>query len=83
MSLVGPRPLTRSELARHYGPHAAELLSVKPGITGLWQVYGRSAIRFPQRSAMDLEMVRSLKLRMYLRILVRTLPAIVSGRGAW
>jgi len=83
MALVGPRPLTRSELARHYGPNAAELLSVKPGITGLWQVYGRSAIRFPQRSAIDLQMVRSLNLRMYLRILLRTLPAIVFGRGAW
>ena len=83
MSLVGPRPLTRSEIERHYGSHSAELLSVKPGITGLWQVYGRSAIRFPQRSAMDLEMVRSLNPRMYLRILLRTLPAIVDGTGAW
>ena len=83
MSLVGPRPLTRSEIERHYGIHAGELLSVKPGITGLWQVYGRSAIRFPQRSAMDLEMVRSLNPRMYLKILLRTLPAIVDGTGAW
>jgi len=49
----------------------------------LWQVYGRSAIRFPQRSAMDLEMVRSLDARMYLRILWRTIPAIVRGNGAW
>lgn len=83
MSLVGPRPLTRSEVERHYGVRASELLSVKPGITGLWQVYGRSAIRFPQRSAMDLEMVRSLDTRMYLRILWRTIPAIVRGTGAW
>jgi exopolysaccharide production protein ExoY len=83
MSLVGPRPLTRSEVERHYGVRAAELLSVKPGITGLWQVYGRSAIRFPQRSAMDLEMIRSLNARMYLRILLRTIPAIIRGNGAW
>jgi exopolysaccharide production protein ExoY len=83
MSLVGPRPLTRSEVARYYGIRAAELLSVKPGITGLWQVYGRSAIRFPQRSAMDLEMVRSLNARMYFKILLRTLPAIIAGNGAW
>ena len=82
MSLVGPRPLTRSELDRHYGSRAAELLSVKPGITGLWQVYGRSAIRFPQRSAMDLQMVRSLDLGMYLKIIWRTLPAIINGSGA-
>jgi len=83
MSLVGPRPLTRSEVTRHYGVRAAELLSVKPGITRLWQVYGRSAIRFPQRSAMDLEMVRSLNARMYFKILLRTFPAIIAGNGAW
>jgi exopolysaccharide production protein ExoY len=83
MAIVGPRPLTRSELDRHYGVRAAELLSAKPGITGLWQVYGRSAVRFPQRSAMDLEMVHSLNPRMYLKILARTLPAIITGEGAW
>ena len=83
MSLVGPRPLTQSEVSRYYGAHAAELLSVKPGLTGLWQVYGRSAIRFPQRSAMDLEMVRSLDARLYLKILLRTIPVIIAGSGAW
>ncbi len=83
MSLVGPRPLTRAELARHYGVHAQELLSVRPGLTGLWQVYGRSAIRFPQRSAMDLEMVRSLDLKMYLTIVARTFFALFNGKGAW
>ena len=83
MSLVGPRPLTRIELVRHYGVHKAELLSVRPGLTGLWQVYGRSAIRFPQRSAMDLEMVRSLDLKMYLTIVVRTFSALFNGKGAW
>lgn len=83
MSLVGPRPLTRAELDRHYGIHRAELLSVKPGLTGLWQVRGRSAIRFPERSAMDLEMVRTLTPKMYLTILLRTFAALVHGRGAW
>jgi len=83
MSLVGPRPLTRAELVRHYGVHTTELLSVKPGLTGLWQVYGRSAIRFPQRSAMDLEMVRTLNPRMYLTIVARTFSALINGKGAW
>ncbi len=83
MSLVGPRPLTRSEVIRHYGEHADELLSVKPGLTGLWQVCGRSSIEFPQRSAMDLELVRSLRPRVYLMILARTLPALMTGKGAW
>ena len=83
MALVGPRPLTRTEIHRHYGAQAAELLSVKPGLTGLWQVGGRSSIQFPQRRAMDLELVRSLRPRTYLIILVRTLPALITGRGAW
>jgi len=83
MSLVGPRPLTRAEVVRHYGAHTAELLSVRPGLTGLWQVYGRSAIRFPRRSAMDLEMVRSLDLKMYLTIVARTFFALFNGKGAW
>jgi exopolysaccharide production protein ExoY len=83
MSLVGPRPLTRSEIERYYAEDAAELLSVKPGLTGLWQIYGRSAIRFPRRAAMDLEMVRSLDWKLYWKILARTIPAIVLGSGAW
>jgi exopolysaccharide production protein ExoY len=75
--------LTRAEIDRHYRDRAAELLSVKPGLTGLWQVEGRSAIEFPQRVAMDLELVRSLKPRIYLNILARTLPALITGKGAW
>ena len=83
MALVGPRPLTRAEINRHYGEKASELLSVKPGLTGLWQIAGRSAIPFPQRAAMDLELVRSLRPGVYLSILARTLPALITGRGAW
>ncbi len=83
MSLVGPRPLTRSEIERYYGTQAAELLSVKPGITGLWQVCGRSKIKFPRRSALDLELVRSLNPRMYMTILFRTISALITGEGAW
>jgi lipopolysaccharide/colanic/teichoic acid biosynthesis glycosyltransferase len=83
MSLVGPRPLTRAEIERHYAEDATELLSVKPGLTGLWQIYGRSAIRFPRRAAMDLELVRNLSVKTRLKILARTIPAIVFGNGAW
>jgi lipopolysaccharide/colanic/teichoic acid biosynthesis glycosyltransferase len=83
MALVGPRPLTRSELVRHYGAQARELLSVKPGLTGLWQVSGRSHIAFPQRARLDLELVRSLTPSMYFRILLKTFSALVYGKGAW
>jgi len=83
MSLVGPRPLTRMEIDRYYAENARELLSVKPGLTGLWQICGRSAVRFPRRAAMDLELVRSLSIKMYWKILARTIPAIIRGNGAW
>jgi exopolysaccharide production protein ExoY len=83
MSLVGPRPLTRSEVARYYGARADELLSVKPGLTGIWQTRGRSAVKFPERAAMDLELVNSLTARTYFSILLRTLPAVFHGKGAW
>src|SRR5439155_2656241 len=53
MSLVGPRPLTREEMRAHYAADAPEVLSVKPGITGLWQVMGRSRLSYPQRRRLD------------------------------
>jgi exopolysaccharide production protein ExoY len=83
MSLVGPRPLTQAEINRYYAASSVELLSVKPGLTGLWQIRGRSAVRFPRRAAMDLELVRSLTRKMYWKILARTIPAIIKGNGAW
>ena len=83
MSLVGPRPLTRTEIRRYYADTARELLSVKPGLTGFWQIRGRSAVRFPRRAAMDIELVRSLTHKMYWKILLRTIPAIIRGNGAW
>lgn len=83
MSLVGPRPLTRIELVRYYGSYASELVSVKPGLTGLWQVSGRSTIRYPERAALDLKLVRELTPRMYLTILLRTFSALIVGQGAW
>jgi lipopolysaccharide/colanic/teichoic acid biosynthesis glycosyltransferase len=83
MSLVGPRPLTRAELVRHYGAGAHEILSVRPGLTGLWQVGGRSNVPFALRVEMDRALVRQLSLGTYLKTLARTIPAILSGDGAW
>ena len=83
MALVGPRPLTKTEVALYYGDRANELLSVKPGITGIWQTRGRSAVAFPERAAMDLELVNNLTMRNYFSILLRTLPAVFRGKGAW
>lgn len=83
MALVGPRPLTRGEVVRYYGASSRELLSVKPGLTGLWQVSGRSNIRFPHRAMMDLVLVRTLTPRIYVTILLQTVSALIYGNGAW
>jgi exopolysaccharide production protein ExoY len=53
MAFVGPRPLTRTELVKHYGAIAAEVLSVKPGVTGLWQIRGRNMVKFGTGQRLD------------------------------
>jgi exopolysaccharide production protein ExoY len=83
MSLVGPRPLTEGELRRHYGMDAAEVLLVKPGITGLWQVMGRSRLSFDQRRELDLCLVRNRSPKLYFTILMRTIPAVLRGKDGW
>ncbi len=83
MSLVGPRPLTRSELRSQYGPQAEEVLAVKPGITGLWQVTGRSRLTYQQRRRLDVFYVRKRSLGLYVAILARTAPKVLSGKDSW
>ena len=83
MSFVGPRPLTRGELANHYGLSAAEVLQVKPGLTGLWQIRGRNRLTYKQRRRLDVFFVRHLSLPLYLRVLLRTPGRVMSGADAW
>jgi exopolysaccharide production protein ExoY len=83
MSLVGPRPMTRDELAEHYGELAGEVIRVRPGLTGLWQTRGRSALTYRQRRRLDLFLVRNLSLRLYLAILLATVPKVLTGKNAW
>jgi lipopolysaccharide/colanic/teichoic acid biosynthesis glycosyltransferase len=82
MSLVGPRPITRKELDRHYGSRADEILRLRPGLTGLWQVNGRSALTYEQRCRMDLALVRGFSLKLYIAILLRTIPKLINGAGS-
>jgi len=83
MAFVGPRPLTAGELRDYYGADAEEILSIKPGLSGLWQIMGRNRLTYRQRKRLDLFLVRHLTLRMYAVILLRTIPCVLSGRGAW
>lgn len=83
MALIGPRPLTRSEILEHYAEASDELLSVKPGIAGLWQTSGRNRLTYAERRKLDLTFVRERSAGMYLRILARVVPEIWSGTNTW
>lgn len=82
MSIVGPRPVTESELDCYYGAAAAHYVTVRPGITGLWQVSGRSETSYDQRVALDVAYVSQPSLLADLRILLKTPVAVLSRRGA-
>ncbi|MBP0463970.1 sugar transferase [Roseomonas sp. PWR1] len=82
MAIVGPRPVTQSELDGYYGAAAAHYLSVRPGITGLWQVSGRSETSYDQRVALDVAYVSQPSLLADIRILLKTPVAVLSRRGA-
>jgi len=81
MSIVGPRPLPLEETRALTGRHRRRL-SIRPGLTCLWQVSGRSDLTFAEWMALDLEYVERWTLWLDLAILLRTIPAIVSRRGA-
>jgi lipopolysaccharide/colanic/teichoic acid biosynthesis glycosyltransferase len=81
MSLVGPRPVVPDEV-ENYGEDRTTYLSVRPGLTGAWQVNGRSTIDYPQRVALDIEYVRSWSLWRDVKILAKTPFAVLGARGA-
>ena len=83
MSLVGPRPMTPEELSKYYRDCADEVLAVRPGMTGLWQVMGRNRLDYTRRKRLDLLLARRFSGRLYLRILLRSIPVVLSGKGAW
>jgi exopolysaccharide biosynthesis polyprenyl glycosylphosphotransferase len=83
MGLVGPRMISPEE-AEKYGRHKLNLLTVKPGITGLWQVSGRSDLSYDERVRLDMFYVRNYSVWLDLQILfVQTLPTVLKGHGAY
>jgi lipopolysaccharide/colanic/teichoic acid biosynthesis glycosyltransferase len=83
MALIGPRPLTTQEIVTFYGSDADRLLLVRPGLSGLWQVNGRSRLTLQERRRLDLFMLENWSLKLYLQILQATVPCVLSGRNAW
>lgn len=82
MSLVGPRPALPEEFL-DYTERERQRLLVKPGITCIWQVSGRSDVDFDTWIDMDLEYIQEWSLRLDLKLLGRTVPAVITGRGAY
>ena len=83
MSFVGPRPITQAELTEHYGHSAETVLSLRPGLTGLWQMHGRSRLTYAQRRRLDVWLTRHASFALYLRILLRSIPVVLRGDGAY
>ena len=81
MSLVGPRPIVPTEIEA-YEPYADLLLSTRPGITGIWQISGRSVMRYPDRAFLDLDYVGNHSISSDISIIARTVPAVLRRRGA-
>jgi exopolysaccharide biosynthesis polyprenyl glycosylphosphotransferase len=82
MSLVGPRP-EQVELVRRYRPEHRFRLAVKPGLTGEMQVFGRGALSFEERLALDRDYIENLSITRDLRIMALTIPSVLAGNGAY
>jgi lipopolysaccharide/colanic/teichoic acid biosynthesis glycosyltransferase len=82
MSVVGPRMITETELER-YGHHAARLVTVRPGITGLWQVSGRQLTTYERRVELDMHYIDDWSLALDLKILARTPLVVLRADGAY
>jgi exopolysaccharide biosynthesis polyprenyl glycosylphosphotransferase len=83
MSLVGPRPLPVRDIERIEVQWHKRRLSMQPGVTGLWQVSGRSDVSFDHWVRMDLEYIDKWSLALDLKILLKTIPAVLRGSGAY
>ena len=81
MSIVGPRPIVADEIAR-YRENFMTFASVRPGLTGLWQVSGRSDTSYPERVSLDVQYIRDIGLAKDLWILAKTVWVVIAGRGS-
>ena len=82
MSLVGPRPPLQYEIEEYQPWHRRRLFEARPGLTGLWQVAGRSRTTFEQMVRLDLRYARTCSLSTDLKILLATPAAVISRKGA-
>jgi exopolysaccharide production protein ExoY len=82
MSIVGPRPVVTAELER-YGDEVDAYMQVRPGLTGAWQVSGRSDVSYEARVALDADYVRNWSMAEDIRIIAKTVPAVLGSKGSY
>jgi lipopolysaccharide/colanic/teichoic acid biosynthesis glycosyltransferase len=82
MSLVGPRPLPLRDVDRFTEAALVRRFSVRPGLTCLWQISGRSALGFDRWIELDLQYIDQWSLGLDLKIIIKTVPAVITGAGA-
>jgi undecaprenyl-phosphate galactose phosphotransferase len=83
LSVVGPRPVTADEIERFYGEKADKILSMRPGITGLWQTSGRNLITFEERVNLEESYIESQSFFYDLKLILKTIPSMFFSKGAF
>jgi len=83
LSVVGPRPVTEEEIQKYFGSKASKILSVRPGLTGIWQTSGRSLLTFEERIQLEESYIDRQSLTLDLRIICKTIPAMFFTKGAF
>ncbi len=83
LSVVGPRPVIKDEIVKYYGVKAGKVLSIRPGLTGLWQVSGRSDTSYARRILLDEEYINNQSLALDIKLVLKTIPAMLSSKGAY
>lgn len=83
LSVVGPRPVVQAEIQKYFKEKAPKILSIRPGITGLWQVSGRSNTSYDERIALDVHYVENHNFFFDLFLVMKTIPALLTRKGAY
>lgn len=83
LSIVGPRPVVQAEIKKFYGAKAVHVLSIRPGITGLWQVSGRSNTSYETRIKLDEEYIATQSMWLDFKLILKTIPSVLFRKGAY
>lgn len=83
LSVVGPRPCVRGEIQQNFGEKTKEILSIRPGITGIWQVSGRNNLTREERAKLEESYIQNQSLLLDLKIILMTIPHVIFSKGAY